>query len=100
MAVGNIQTLQDVNFGALGAQQQADSTLQFQTDFAKALRKKGLSMSPQLYINEDGKSIGFQGSGRMLSDDELWNTYVKNAQSRRVKSDIGTFENEIKPLSI
>ena len=85
MAIGNIPTLMDTDFGALRAQQTSSRNSQFVLDFTNKIREKGLSISPQLYVNEDGKSVGFQGSGKMLSDDELWNAYVKNAQTRRVQ---------------
>ena len=98
MAIGNIPTLMDTDFGALRAQQTSSRNSQFVLDFTNKIREKGLSISPQLYVNEDGKSVGFQGSGKMLSDDELWNAYVKNAQTRRVQADLNTFEQTIKPI--
>ena len=94
MAVPN---LSNVDWGKQMANQSLQKQNEFNLQFANALLDSASKIKPVMQY--DGSNLSFSsGDETAKSRDDLWNSYVKNAEAWGVTPDTSKFENEIMPF--
>lgn len=89
-------TLNDIDWQQMQQQRKMQTQQTFVQDFMADMRNRGRAVNPQL--GWDGSNLTFTSPGtKAMSSDDVWNLYVKAAESRGVKPDVFMFDNEILP---
>ena len=89
--------LSNVDWGRQMANQELKKQNEFNLQFANALTDSATKINPVMQY--DGGKLSFSsGDETAKSRDDIWNSYVKNAQSWGITPDTSKFENEIMPF--
>ena len=102
MAVGKVPTLMDINWGQINQQQQLRNQQNLRDNIMLDIRNRLFQQKGKL--NWDGRNLTYvpgtiEGDSIVnpLSEEEVWNMYVTEADNNGVKPDVSFYQNELLP---